>query len=1342
MRRSNIRTGNLEITQSYLVTHKQSVAECAAVTSLPKEPGRPTDQCVLIRGGFVHLCRRLLLAGTITWMLLLSPGGRCEGHPPGGLFWPARLDHFVGDYPSGLAIADLNGDSYLDAAITAEHSDELVILVGQGNGLFLAGPVIPTAENPSDVQVEDMNGDGLPDLIVVCTLGDRLSVYLAEGPLVYSDPLTYPIGGNPRKVVIARLDGDAVPDVAVSAGNQIAILLGRGGGMLGSPMYFSAGPCAQGIASDDLNKDNHADLVVTNDCSGDLSIFLGNGTGSFSLVSKPHVGATTVTGVALGDLDGDGHADAVSGTYVGLSVLYGRGDGTFDPNQYLTNTFTWPVSIVDLNGDSIPDIIAGEFNARRIGIFSGRGNRTFASPSYVRSGATPYDLEVARLDGDPLPDIAFVDGTKLGVLLATDVGIYPSGDPEPSADNPTDVSIGDLNGDLAPDLVVTSSEADEILVRMNDGTGRFLPAISMVAGDYPTRVLVRDWTCDAVPDIAILNTYSSNIMVYVNSGDGGFAPPRTTDLGMYSTPYDFACGDLNGDSVEDIVVAKFSTGALGVLLGDGDGDFTSSPDLPTPYPQVVAIGDINADGFLDAICVDRSRGALVVFPGVGDGTFLPEVSYPLFGEYFSLEDIAVADVNGDGYVDVVGAVASVGSEGVMLQLNAAGRALDPPILIETGFAASRIDVADINADGFPDITTSNYIAGDNSILLGHGDGTFSLQGTYGGSTGDGLAVHDMNGDTALDLIGTSLLSDEFSVLSGTVRYVPTSLDAGVTVLIHGFLLEGDGVWGDTFDPVNYWGTDFVTSLLDVFGGGEVFVYDPDSGRLVKRSDPEFIQDGRERPLADGGHGIILHDWAKVSNDWESGQSEAAAEALFAALTEFSIGPDSLLDFQHDRLGRSLHIIGHSRGCAVASELVQRLGYYGFPVAYFTNLDPHDFDEPVIPPDNYFLDPQIQVWTNVRYADNFWQTSTANLVPSGRPLDHLTCGFPHEMDLTGLPGFRCEDSWWNNSHSRTIRWYLGTIVPGSQDPSWYPDGFGYTSGMSRWLASGGFSGSGEPSGADNPCDPRSLEGFLPAGMDEPRDHGSLLLFNGDFDLEYLDGSGITGDNSLAGWSFHGGGGDGHLPPGGDPWLQLDFGDSWRTHNRFWTPSSATEIRFGLEIANGASGGALEVLLNDGGADALIGLLSLASSWSGFQTQSCPIPPASRGKVNTLTFRVSGGIWYEVNIDDVELVTSGEPVGVPEKTLLPSDTLTCTPNPMTRFAQVSFQLKQAGRVELRIFDLAGRVVRNLLVQNNHPAGTVRVSWDGRNEHGNRVGSGVYFLTLRTQSSWSSKKILVVR
>ncbi len=257
-----------------------------------------------------------------------------------------------------------------------------------------------------------------------------------------------------------------------------------------------------------------------------------------------------------------------------------------------------------------------------------------------------------------------------------------------------------------------------------------------------------------------------------------FAPFVASGTG--SNPLAAAAADFDGDGRGDLATANFGVeGSASVLLGNGDGTFKAKVDYPVnPSPVTVAVGDFNRDGRPDlavtstanADGTDGNAGRLVsVLLGRGDGTFAPRVDYPTGLAPFG---VAVADLNADGNPDM--AVTNRGANTVSVLLGRGDGTFAAKSDYNTGGGPQPIVVGDLDKDGNLDIVTANSNT-TVSVLRGRPNGTFSSRTDYPGGPVQsfrtpsltGLVIGDVNSDGNLDVAtaGRSADGSEFNSVS-------------------------------------------------------------------------------------------------------------------------------------------------------------------------------------------------------------------------------------------------------------------------------------------------------------------------------------------------------------------------------------------------------------------------------------------------------------------------------------------------------------------------------------------------------------------------------------------------
>lgn len=348
------------------------------------------------------------------------------------------------------------------------------------------------------------------------------------------------------------------------------------------------------------------------------------------------------------------------------------------------------------------------------------------------------------------------------------------------------IAIEDVNGDGKPDLLVANGSggaAGSVGVLLGNGDGTFKNVVTYRAGgDQSSSVAVVDLNGDGQWDIVVSNTNgSNNVGVLLGNGDGTFRRVVTYSSGG-GAPQSVWVADVNGDGKPDILEAT-DPGLVGVLLGNGDGTFNPAVMYSSGgyYAHSLAIEDVNGDGKLDVIVANRCTGqpdcsgdgSVGVLLGSGDGTFQSVVAYDSRGR--DTDTVAVADVNGDGKLDVLVSnnncvTDSCGTGTVGVLLGNGDGTFQPSVLYGSGgYSYESVAVADVNGDGKPDLVVASQCSslvsncayqgrGIVGVLLGNGDGTFQAVLTYdsGAYGAVSVAVADLNGDSRPDLVVTSL----------------------------------------------------------------------------------------------------------------------------------------------------------------------------------------------------------------------------------------------------------------------------------------------------------------------------------------------------------------------------------------------------------------------------------------------------------------------------------------------------------------------------------------------------------------------------------------------------------
>ena len=325
---------------------------------------------------------------------------------------------------------------------------------------------------------------------------------------------------------------------------------------------------------------------------------------------------------------------------------------------------------------------------------------------------------------------------------------------------PEAMAVGDLNGDGKPDLAVVSNFDGTLSILLGKADGTFQPHVdyplSSSGGVTNTGVVTGDFNGDGRLDLAVTMSVglSYEVAIFLGNGDGTFTKP--TIFALDGPPQGLAVGDFNNDGKLDLAVAEStgggSTGAVAILLGNGDGTFQPPSDFPLPaIPGMVVAADLNNDGNLDLIVATGSSNAFSVLLGNGNGTFQPYVDYSTSG---SVGQLVVGDFNGDKKLDVVVPATAYGQTGFWIFPGIGDGTFQAPVNVTAGGdVVNQIVAGDFNGDGKLDVafTTSITQVPTTVVLLGNGDGTFQTQPIVAGASATLMATGDFNGDGKLDL---------------------------------------------------------------------------------------------------------------------------------------------------------------------------------------------------------------------------------------------------------------------------------------------------------------------------------------------------------------------------------------------------------------------------------------------------------------------------------------------------------------------------------------------------------------------------------------------------------------
>jgi hypothetical protein len=545
-------------------------------------------------------------AATLTSVLITVVAAAATAQPNVSMILqPPILRDGSSSYGHAIASDDIDGDGNMDLAVANDDTDTVSVLWGKGDGTFTPADTfsVGTAaiESPVAIAIADIDGKGKKDIVTANDFADTVSVLLN-------------LNEDGRTFATAKESAVGLsPDIPMSP---------------------------EAIAVEDFNADGKLDVVTANLLDDSVTVLLGNGDGTFSILSVcstapaqscssgnecPSGGACTPQLIPVGsepdalvaaDLDHDQNRilDLVVANSSGgldlmgsLTVLQGRGNGTFAcvagtdascPAPEITSpTFDDPIAMTaaDLNGGGIPDLVVVNDFGDSLSVLFGKGDFTFE-------------------DAVALPLIEF--------------------------SQPEQAVVANLNGDDIPDIATSASLQDKVAVFVGQGNGTFADAVyfTLPANSAPLGVVASDFNHDDKPDLAVQGGNDpGTVSVLLNASDitlvSGISAADITITVTDAAPFP-ASGMIVIDQERIIYTTKQGNTLSGVLRGaNGTTPAAHAAGAAvTLVPPPACVGDCGGTGSVSVVDI-----LTMVNVALGD--------LPLAG-------CQGGDANGDGQVTV------------------------------------------------------------------------------------------------------------------------------------------------------------------------------------------------------------------------------------------------------------------------------------------------------------------------------------------------------------------------------------------------------------------------------------------------------------------------------------------------------------------------------------------------------------------------------------------------------------------------------------------------------------------------------------------------------------------
>lgn len=794
----------------------------------------------------------------------------CENN--GGQFSMCHTINTTADGVISVFAADVDGDGDIDVLSASLHDDKIAWYENDGtpaSGAWIPHIINTMADYAISVFAADLDGDGDMDVLSASDLDNKIAWYENDGTLTsgtWADHTITTAALAARSVYAADVDGDGDMDVLSSSVDDDKIAWYENGGIPSSGEWIphSISTNADGaiaVFAVDMDRDGDTDVLTASAADDTVAWYENNGTPGSSTWT-PHTISTmadSVRSVFTADMDGDGDMDVLSASSFDNKIAWYKNDGNqnFTPLTISTTAdAAHSVFAADVDGDGDLDVLSASAFDDKIAWYENLGfdfgDAPMPYPTTLVENGARHVVSGPRLGGsrdedgqgahsndaagDGLDDDGVTFGSirigQLGAMATVNVQNAPGGAKlDAWIDWNADGSWGGPGEQVASSVAVVNGNntlSFDVPSWAVDGT-TFARLRLSTAGRLGMRGLAAD---GEVEDYAV--TVNPPLSA---SGVFGAARVVSTDVNYVRSVF---AADMDQDGDIDVLSASSEDDMVAWHENVGGQAFVMHPIIVTAdQAWSVVAADVNGDGHMDVVSASKDDDTLAWYENNGQQVFTPHIIHEREMFTSGVRSVFVADVDGDGDLDVLSAS---GRDDTISWYENVNQAFTPHVITTMSDSALSVFAADVDGDGDIDVLSASNA--DNRIAWYENDGMqgFATTHTITAEADQAASVFaaDVDGDGDMDVLSASVNDDKIAWYenngSQIFDYHPISTEADGAVSVFAADMDGDGdvdvlaasAFGNTSWYENNGSQNFTPRMIGTAGASWVFPADIDS----------------------------------------------------------------------------------------------------------------------------------------------------------------------------------------------------------------------------------------------------------------------------------------------------------------------------------------------------------------------------------------------------------------------------------------------------------------------------------------------------------------------------------